>query len=99
MKCSDDEGNNTWPEILKFLFDCANSGNNELKESALIIFRLVKFLAFCMLLCVAMCRKPLSTNVGLFFREFICSLHSFVGLVLRLLLKWSGIFVCPLNFF
>ena len=37
--CSDDDGNNTWPEILKFLFDCASSGNVELKESALIIFR------------------------------------------------------------
>jgi len=37
--CSDDEGNNTWPEILKFLFDCASSGNVELKDSALIIFR------------------------------------------------------------
>ena len=37
--CADDEGNNTWPEILKFLFDCASSGNVELKESALIIFR------------------------------------------------------------
>ena len=36
---ADDEGNNTWPEILKFLFDCASSGNVELKESALIIFR------------------------------------------------------------
>ena len=35
----DDEGNNTWPEILKFLFDCAGSGNVELKDSALIIFR------------------------------------------------------------
>jgi len=37
--CADDDGNNTWPEILKFLFDCASSGNVELKESALIIFR------------------------------------------------------------
>jgi len=42
--CSDDEGNNTWPEILKFLFDCASSGNVELKESALIIFR---WLIYC----------------------------------------------------
>lgn len=39
LHCADDEGNNTWPEILKFLFDCAGSGNVELKESALIIFR------------------------------------------------------------
>jgi len=33
--------NNTWPEILKFLFDCASSGNVELKDSALIIFSIV----------------------------------------------------------
>lgn len=43
MLFADDEGNNTWPEILKFLFDCAGSGNVELKESALIIFRLVMY--------------------------------------------------------
>jgi hypothetical protein len=37
----DDEGNNTWPEILKFLFECASIGNVEMKESALIIFSIV----------------------------------------------------------
>ena len=35
----DDDGNNTWPEVLKFLFDCTNTGTENLKESALIIFR------------------------------------------------------------
>lgn len=35
----DDNGNNTWPDILKFLFDCASSTNVMLKESGLIIFR------------------------------------------------------------
>ena len=35
---ADDDGNNTWPEVLKFLFDCAGSANPGLKEAALIIF-------------------------------------------------------------
>lgn len=35
----DDDGNNSWPEILKFLFDCASSGNAGLRESALHILR------------------------------------------------------------
>lgn len=39
MKCSiaDDDGNNSWPEVLKFLFDCASSGSAGLRESALHI--------------------------------------------------------------
>ncbi|KAJ8393859.1 hypothetical protein AAFF_G00055880 [Aldrovandia affinis] len=34
----DDDGNNQWPEILKFLFDSVNSQNVGLRESALHIF-------------------------------------------------------------
>jgi len=34
----DEEGNNTWPDVLKFLFECANSSKGELRDSALIIF-------------------------------------------------------------
>lgn len=34
----DDDGNNQWPEILQFLFQCANSPNPQLQESALRIF-------------------------------------------------------------
>ena len=37
----DDDGNNTWPDILKFLFDCASSDDPTLKESALQIFGIV----------------------------------------------------------
>uniref|UniRef100_A0A8C1ZXM4 Karyopherin (importin) beta 3 n=1 Tax=Cyprinus carpio TaxID=7962 RepID=A0A8C1ZXM4_CYPCA len=34
----DDDGNNQWPEILKFLFDSVNSQDVSLRESALHIF-------------------------------------------------------------
>lgn len=34
----DDDGNNTWPEFLQFLFQCANSENIQMQESALRIF-------------------------------------------------------------
>ncbi|XP_026272263.1 importin-5 [Frankliniella occidentalis] len=34
----DDDGNNTWPEFLQFLFQCANSAVPVLKESALRMF-------------------------------------------------------------
>lgn len=34
----DDEGNNMWPEFLRFLFESASSGTPELKESALQMF-------------------------------------------------------------
>jgi len=35
----DDDGQNTWPDILKFLFQCAASQDPQLKQSALYIFR------------------------------------------------------------
>ena len=35
---TDDDGNNMWPEFLKFLFDCASSTNPEIKEVALHMF-------------------------------------------------------------
>ncbi len=35
----DDDGNNHWPEFLKFLFEMASSPNVEMKEVALHIFR------------------------------------------------------------
>ena len=35
---TDDEGNNLWPEFLKFLFDSASSSNPEMKEVALHMF-------------------------------------------------------------
>lgn len=35
---TDDEGNNLWPEFLRFLFDCASSPNPEVKEVALHMF-------------------------------------------------------------
>ena len=38
---SDENGTNTWPDVLKFLFDCANSPTADLRESALLILRLV----------------------------------------------------------
>lgn len=34
----DDDGNNQWPEFLRFLFQCANSPSPTLKESALRMF-------------------------------------------------------------
>ncbi|XP_055850061.1 importin-5 [Episyrphus balteatus] len=34
----DDDGNNRWPDFLQFLFQCANSPNAQLQESALRIF-------------------------------------------------------------
>lgn len=40
----DDDGNNSWPEFLNFLFQCANSPSNELKDSALRMFTLVNVL-------------------------------------------------------
>lgn len=38
----DDDGNNNWPEFLNFLFQCANSSSNDMKDSALRMFALVK---------------------------------------------------------
>jgi hypothetical protein len=38
---SDDDGNMTWPEVLKFLFDCASSQDVAFRESALLIFSVV----------------------------------------------------------
>lgn len=35
--CIDDSGNNNWTEILKFLFDSANSNSLQLKECSLLI--------------------------------------------------------------
>lgn len=37
----DDDGNNSWPEFLSFLFQSANSPSNELKDCALRMFTLV----------------------------------------------------------
>lgn len=37
----DDDGNNQWPDLLQFLFQCVNSQNVELQESALRIFAAV----------------------------------------------------------
>lgn len=34
----DDDGNNSWPEFLNFLFQCANSPSNDMKDSALRMF-------------------------------------------------------------
>lgn len=36
--CIDGEGNNTWPELLNFMFSAANSDNLELRECALLLF-------------------------------------------------------------
>ena len=33
----DEEGNNQWPDILKFLYDCCNAHENRMKEVALHI--------------------------------------------------------------
>ena len=38
----DEDGNNQWPEFLKFLFDLAGSPTPELKEISLHLFRLVQ---------------------------------------------------------
>ena len=35
----DEDGNNSWPEFLQFLFQCASSPNASVKESALHMFR------------------------------------------------------------
>lgn len=37
----DDDGNNQWPDLLQFLFQCVNSQSVELQESALRIFAAV----------------------------------------------------------
>lgn len=42
----DDDGNNSWPEFLNFLFQCANSPSNEMKDSALRMFTLVDYCLF-----------------------------------------------------
>lgn len=34
----DEDGNNQWPEFLRFLFQCANSQAPQIKESALRMF-------------------------------------------------------------
>lgn len=38
LLCLDDDGNNQWPELLKFLFEAVNSSNVGLREAALHIF-------------------------------------------------------------
>ena len=35
---TDDDGNNLWPEFLKFLFELASSENPDTKESSLLLF-------------------------------------------------------------
>ena len=35
---TDDDGNNLWPEFLKFLFDLASSESVDMKESSLLLF-------------------------------------------------------------
>lgn len=35
---ADGEGNNSWPELLNFMFSAANSDNLELRECALLLF-------------------------------------------------------------
>ena len=42
----DEEGNMAWPEILKVLFECTNSQDPALKESALQIFWFVDIIIF-----------------------------------------------------
>lgn len=42
----DDDGNNQWPELLKFLFDSVNSDNVGLREAALHIFWWVTLYTF-----------------------------------------------------
>lgn len=37
-KLVDDDGNNKWPEILKFMFECVSSNESSMKETALHIF-------------------------------------------------------------
>jgi hypothetical protein len=37
----DEDGNNTWPEFLQFLFQCVNSQTDFLKEAALRMFTYV----------------------------------------------------------
>lgn len=34
----DDEDNMTWPEVLKYMFECANSPDSGLRSCALHIF-------------------------------------------------------------
>lgn len=36
---SDDDGNNTWPDVLNFMFKCANDPDPTLREASLTIFR------------------------------------------------------------
>lgn len=36
--CADDDGNMTWQDVLKFMFELANSQSPDLMESALHIF-------------------------------------------------------------
>lgn len=38
LRLLDDDGNNQWPELLKFLFDSVNSDSVSLREAALHIF-------------------------------------------------------------
>lgn len=44
MSLLDDDGNNQWPELLKFLFDSVNSDSVNLREAALHIFWWVHFI-------------------------------------------------------
>ena len=39
----DDDGVNTWPEVLKFLFEMASSQNISWKENSLLILRLIPY--------------------------------------------------------
>lgn len=43
----DDDGNNLWPEFLKFLFEMASSPNTALKEISLHLFRYTRLLDPC----------------------------------------------------
>jgi len=37
-RCLDEESNNQWPDVLKFLYECCNSSEDRMKECALHIF-------------------------------------------------------------
>jgi len=37
-RCLDEDGNNQWPDVLKFLYECCKSAEDKMKECALHIF-------------------------------------------------------------
>lgn len=47
----DDDGNNSWPEFLGFLFEGANTARSDLKDSALRMFALVKLFLYIFTFC------------------------------------------------